>query len=98
MFGVCKLLSKLSTVLEQWKDSPSFMSKVTRWEVVPAKEGCYREFPEHLDHQLVAALKKRKIARLYSHQYEAIDAVHHLCLPGTYQNIKCSRRVSIIGN
>ncbi|MBW6463928.1 MAG: DEAD/DEAH box helicase [Firmicutes bacterium] len=66
----------LNKILQQWKDDPSFMSSVTRWEIVPAKEGRYREFPDHLQSELTAALEKRGIEKLFSHQYEAIDAVN----------------------
>ncbi len=69
-------MSNLDKLLQQWKDNPAFMSSVTRWEVVPAREGRYREFPDYLEPQLAEALGKRRIDKLYSHQYEAIDAVN----------------------
>ncbi len=70
-------MSKLKDILQQWNDNPAFMNSVTRWEVVPASEGRYRTFPEFLEPQLVNSLKKRGITKLYSHQYEAVDAVNH---------------------
>jgi hypothetical protein len=38
-------MSKLESVLEKWKEDPGFMSNVTRWEVLPAVEGVYQDFP-----------------------------------------------------
>ncbi|MFO7952208.1 MAG: DEAD/DEAH box helicase [Bacillota bacterium] len=72
-------MSKLIETLNQWKDDPSFMSNVTRWETVPEKEGNYADFPAGLDQQLQEALKKRGIEKLYSHQTKAVDSIlnHH---------------------
>ncbi len=70
-------MTELKIILQQWKDNPSFMKNVTRWEVVPESAGRYRNYPEFLEPQLVDSLKKRGITNLYSHQYEAIDAVNH---------------------
>ncbi len=68
-------MSKLSKLLERWRNEPSFMANVTRWEVLPATEGSYCAFPEFLDRRLVKALQKRGIDQLYSHQAEALEAV-----------------------
>ena len=68
-------MPNLDEILKQWQDDPSFMSNVTRWETVPAREGSYVDFPESLDPQLQEALKKRGIEKLYSHQAKAIDTV-----------------------
>ncbi len=50
-------------------------SAVTAELVIPAREGRYAEFPHALDPALRAALSARGIARLYSHQRAAWDAV-----------------------
>ncbi|HOL16711.1 MAG TPA: DEAD/DEAH box helicase [Bacillota bacterium] len=68
-------MSNLSKLLERWKEDPSFMANVTRWEVLPATEGSYRAFPEFLDRRLGEALQKRGIDNLYSHQAAALEAV-----------------------
>jgi DEAD/DEAH box helicase domain-containing protein len=68
-------MSKLDQLLQQWKDDPAFMSNVTRWEIVPAEKGSFREFPGYLEPQLGEALRRRGINQLYSHQAAAIDAV-----------------------
>jgi DEAD/DEAH box helicase domain-containing protein len=69
-------MSKLESVLEKWKEDPDFMSSVTRWEVLPAAEGVYKNFPDFLDPRLQEALTRRGIPRLYSHQADAVEAVH----------------------
>ncbi len=68
-------MPKLNELLQQWRDNPTFMSNVTRWETVPASEGNFSEIPGHLGPQLHEALKRRGIEKLYSHQAKAIDAV-----------------------
>ncbi len=69
-------MSKLTEVLQQWKNDPAFMSNITRWEVVPAKEGRFRDFPDSLEPKLQEALRGKGIEKLYSHQFEAIDAIN----------------------
>jgi len=68
-------LSPLDELLQQWQNNPEFMSSVTRWEVVPAVEGSYRDIPEELDPRIREALVTRGIKKLYSHQAAAVEAV-----------------------
>ncbi len=68
-------MSNLTEMLQHWQSDPAFMSSVTRWEVVPAVEGKYADFPPYLEPQLCNALQNRGIEKLYSHQAAAIDAV-----------------------
>lgn len=68
-------MTELADLIKGWREDPAFMSHVTRWEVIPESEGCYADFPEHLDARLSAALLDRGIEKLYSHQAEAIKAI-----------------------
>lgn len=68
-------MTKLTEKIQEWKEDPTFMNSVTRWEVVPAQEGTYKDFPSYLDPQLAEAMKRRGIEKLYSHQAAAIDSV-----------------------
>jgi len=68
-------MTKLNSMLQLWKDDQEFMNGVTRWEVVPASEGLFNDFPGHLEPQLREALLNRGINLLYSHQARAIEAV-----------------------
>jgi DEAD/DEAH box helicase domain-containing protein len=52
------------------------MEQVTRWEVTPARLPRYREIPSWVHTQVREALAKRRIPQLYSHQYDAVNAVH----------------------
>lgn len=69
-------MGPLDDLLQQWQNNPEFMSSVTRWEIVPAVEGSYRDFPAELDHRICEALLKRGIDKLYSHQAAAVEAVN----------------------
>ena len=69
-------MGQLDELLQQWQNNPEFMSSVTRWEVVPAVEGSYRDIPEELDPRIREALVKRGIEKLYSHQAAAVEAVN----------------------
>ncbi|MDW7738490.1 MAG: DEAD/DEAH box helicase [Bacillota bacterium] len=68
-------MTVLPDILLKWSEDPTFMSNVTRWEVVPAYNGEYLDFPGYMEPQLVNALNKKGITRLYSHQGEAIEAI-----------------------
>ena len=69
-------MGQLDELLQQWQNNPEFMCSVTRWEVVPAVEGSYRDIPEELDPRIREALVKRGIEKLYSHQAAAVEAVN----------------------
>jgi DEAD/DEAH box helicase domain-containing protein len=60
----------LKKVIEDLKKDRAFMSSVSHWEVLPAKDGDYLDFPEEIDQRLLNALSGRGITRLYSHQHE----------------------------
>ncbi len=49
--------------------------RITGELVIPAREGVYAEFPTDLDPRLAAALRRRGIQRLYSHQLVAWNAI-----------------------
>jgi DEAD/DEAH box helicase domain-containing protein len=63
-------------LLDEWRRTPAFMEQVTRWEVTPARLPRYREIPSWVHTQVREALAKRRIPQLYSHQYDAVNAVH----------------------
>ncbi|MCX6826094.1 MAG: DEAD/DEAH box helicase [candidate division Zixibacteria bacterium] len=65
----------LIQTLESFKNDPAISPNIARWEIIPAREGKYQDFPDYLAPHLVAILKKRGIDKLYSHQREAIDSI-----------------------
>ncbi len=57
------------------RNDPAFMENVTRWEVMPAREARYADFPPEVDPRLLPPLQKRGIYRLYTHQAHALREV-----------------------
>ena len=64
--NVDQLISKL-------KRDRGFMSCVTEWNVLPAQDGRYVDFPVEMDQKITNVLKKRGIHRLYTHQAESFQ-------------------------
>lgn len=67
---------QLRMLLDEWKRTPDFAAHVTRWHVEPARLPKYRPLPDWLHEDLQQALRQRGINQLYSHQSEALEAVH----------------------
>ena len=65
-----------STVLGRLLEEPSLARGVVHHEVIPPREAAYADMPSWLDPRIVKGLGGRGIERLYTHQAEAIDAVH----------------------
>ncbi len=66
--ALSRMLAEHETALQTAEDDPH-VTAVRKLEAVAAR---YAPFPDQLDHRLIAALKKRGIDQLYSHQAEAI--------------------------
>jgi DEAD/DEAH box helicase domain-containing protein len=64
----------VSAYIEKLKNDPDFMKNVTNWQVVPAREAAYADFPASLDPRIVDVLASRGIKRPYIHQSRAIAA------------------------
>jgi DEAD/DEAH box helicase domain-containing protein len=67
---------KLSQVLTQMQATPELRDHVTAWKVTPSTAGSFVDFPPSVDPRLVDVLRQRGIERLFTHQREAIEAVH----------------------
>jgi DEAD/DEAH box helicase domain-containing protein len=65
-----------STVLERLLDEPSLARGVVHHEVIPPRAASYADMPDWLDERIVGGLASRGIERLYTHQAEAIEAIH----------------------
>ena len=63
-------------VLRRLLEEPSLASAVVHHEIVPPAEPVTAPFPDWLDPRIEAGLRSRGIDALYSHQAEAIQAVH----------------------
>ena len=64
------------SVLESLLEEPSLARGVRHHEVIPAREAVFGDFPDWLDPRIRSGLASRGIERLYTHQAEAVDAVH----------------------
>jgi DEAD/DEAH box helicase domain-containing protein len=63
-------------VLERLLEEPSLERAVTHHARIPAREAVTAPFPTWLDGRIVRGLEGRGITSLYSHQAEAVEAVH----------------------
>jgi DEAD/DEAH box helicase domain-containing protein len=66
----------LRQVLTQMQATPELRDQVTAWKVTEAASGSFVDFPPSVDPRLVDVLRQRGIERLFTHQAEAIEAVH----------------------
>ena len=66
----------VETVLDRILEEPSLARGVVHHAVVPPRDPVFAAFPDWLDPRIRAGLGSRGIESLYSHQAEAIDAVH----------------------
>jgi len=64
----------LEQFLESLERDPALRANITAWEKLPALPARYGPFPPALDPRIVAALREKGIAQLYSHQSEAVAA------------------------
>jgi DEAD/DEAH box helicase domain-containing protein len=62
--------------LERFLAEPGVSEAVAARHVLPAKEATFAPYPDWLDPRLQRALQRRGISALYSHQREALDALH----------------------
>ena len=63
-------------VLTDLLSEPSLARGVIHHALLPARPADHADFPGWLDARIVAGLGARGIARPYTHQAEAIDAIH----------------------
>ena len=70
-----ELVMNLEQMLGYFKASDRIMSNVTRWLEIPARDAVYADFPECVDSRIIAALHRRGVNKLYSHQASAIKEI-----------------------
>jgi len=68
--------ASVEAVLDQLLEEPSLARGVVHHEVIPARQAAYADFPGWLDPRIRSGLAARGIERLYTHQAEAIEAIH----------------------
>ncbi|MDC7235948.1 MAG: DEAD/DEAH box helicase [Spirochaetales bacterium] len=76
-------MSEVRSFLDGLKNNPAFMDNVTRWEILPSREGKFSPIPDSLPPVVTRALEGRGITSLYSHQaecYAAAERGEDLCV------------------
>jgi DEAD/DEAH box helicase domain-containing protein len=66
----------IEEIVQSWRRSRAISSCITDFRIFKRREGKYSPFPEFLHPILKKALEEAGIDRLYSHQGEAVEAVH----------------------
>lgn len=61
-------------MLDYFRASEKMRKNITAWVELPAREPVYAQFPDFMDDRIKAALQRRGVRRLYSHQASAIEA------------------------
>lgn len=64
---------KLPELLAQWRTEPEMMERIEHWHTKPEKAAAYADFPVDMHGALKAALQKKGIEQLYTHQRQAFD-------------------------
>jgi DEAD/DEAH box helicase domain-containing protein len=64
----------ITEALERLRRDSSFMQHVSAWERLPARPARYADAPTKLSARMMAALRERGTAPLYTHQAEAVGA------------------------
>jgi len=66
----------LEQILDSLRGNPEIKGNINHWQTIPAREAFFVDYPDFLDRRLVNTLATRGITRLYTHQRDAVDAVH----------------------
>jgi DEAD/DEAH box helicase domain-containing protein len=66
----------LTQLIDHMRRSPMFKERITYWYDTPPREAQTAAFPDWLDHHLRDTCVRLGITELYSHQRDALDAVH----------------------
>src|SRR5262245_38179114 len=67
-------MSSTLATLERLRFDAQFMKNTVAWEKIPPREATYADFPPALDPRLIAALRRRGTAPLYTHQSRSVEA------------------------
>lgn len=63
----------LPQLMDEWKTEPDMMERIVHWHTKEEKPARYADFPEKMHDSLKAALRKKGIEQLYTHQRQAFD-------------------------
>ncbi|MFQ5823589.1 MAG: DEAD/DEAH box helicase [bacterium] len=65
----------LPQLLDQLKSNSDFMVNVTTWQMLPAQDAQYADFPSNMEVSLIKAINQHGINKLYTHQAEAVRLI-----------------------
>ena len=68
-------LMTLPELIDSLRSDPSFMANVTQWRTLAPRQAQWAEYPRWLSPSLTKVMKQLGIARLYTHQAEAIAKI-----------------------
>ncbi len=66
----------LTQLIEHFRVSPMYRERITYWYETPARRAVTAPYPDWVEPHLVSVLRDRGVTELYTHQHDAIDAVH----------------------
>jgi len=66
----------LAQLIDHMRHSPMYQERISAWHDIPARSARTLPYPEWVDPRLVEVLKKGGANELYTHQRQAVDAVH----------------------
>ena len=66
----------LAQIIDQMRRSPFFRERITAWHDIPPRPARTTPYPGWLDPALVSAFREQGVRELYTHQRDALDAVH----------------------
>src|SRR5947209_11371450 len=67
----------LAQIIDHMRTSPWFSDRITAWHDIPGREPQTAAYPDWMDPGLVSVMKQRGVRDLYTHQRDAIEAVHN---------------------
>ncbi|MTI66638.1 MAG: DEAD/DEAH box helicase [Firmicutes bacterium] len=62
----------IDNLINELKSSNKISKNITNWKVIPKREGKYKPYPKGINKNIIKALERKGIDKLYSHQYDAI--------------------------
>jgi DEAD/DEAH box helicase domain-containing protein len=67
----------IASLLSHWRAEPTIAGNVVEWHIIPDHPARYAPFPAGLHPYLIKVLRRRGIARLYTHQAEVWEHVQN---------------------
>jgi DEAD/DEAH box helicase domain-containing protein len=66
----------LTQLIEHLRTSPLYQERISYWYETPARPARTAPFPAWVDPHLVKVMREQGVRELYTHQHDAVEAVH----------------------